>query len=466
MKRKILILPTSVYSWLVILLLFLIIFFSDKGQITGDGVPRWEALTALMAEHRLTADKYSLVQPLLAVPLFLIGEGWERTELVFSDNDKTLSSEMPQFKQARKLVQRFNKFVIWSIAIWCYALLQQWYSLTPKQASWGTVFLLFGSFLIPHARDFYSECLWTALSLASLYLLSGVWNQPFQKGQRGKYMLLVLCVSLLIPLNPVLVFVFVGIMVCLLGIKVWQHIQTKTKATIETYLTSEILAILIALCAGTLFCLAGNALRHGHVLDFGYGSEGFSTAWLHGLAGQLFSPSRGLVFFIPTFFCGFALLSKQFLKTREEFFLFLTLLYAGLLLVVYSKWWAWHGGLYWGPRFLLPLSVFGALYWILIVKKIWQKTGRFVQIGLVGLAILSYLVYKNGVAINHRYLAQCLALDSASDTCFWKMQFLPYMSLFSGEDLIRMLTHRSTVVEVVGIVLMGLLTGFTTVRKP
>jgi hypothetical protein len=144
--------------------------------------------------------------------------------------------------------------------------------------------------------------------------------------------------------------------------------------------------------------------------------------------------------------------------------LFLTFLYSGLLLAVYAKWWAWHGGLYWGPRFLLPVSVFGAVYWIVLVKTIWRNAGRPVRIVLIILAILSYIVYKNGAAINHRYLAQCLALDSASDTCFWKVLFLPYTSLFSSDDLIRMLTHRSTLVELGGIALMGALTGLTTIH--
>jgi len=61
---------------------FAIIFFlivavalltSDKGQIAGDGIKRWEALDALMSDHELTSDKYSIVQPLFAVPLYIAG---------------------------------------------------------------------------------------------------------------------------------------------------------------------------------------------------------------------------------------------------------------------------------------------------------------------------------------------------------------------------------------------------------
>lgn len=463
MKWKPVILHPSAYAGLVILLLGLIIFFSDKGQIAGDGVPRWEALTALMSEHRLTADKYSIVQPLLAVPLFLIGETWERADSLFSDEEKALPSETRAFERNKIIVQRFNKFIIWGIAIWWYGMLQQWYALTPKQAAWATLFLLFGSFLIPHARDFYSECLWTALSLVLLALLSALWNQPFQ---RGKFALLVLCLALLIPLNPVLSFVCAGILVCLLGLKLWQSFRMNSLAVVKRCFAPEILALLIGLCVGTLLCLLENVLRRGHVLNFGYGTEGFSTPWLYGLAGQLFSPSRGLVFFIPTFFCGCALLSGQLLKTREEFFLLLTLLYSALLVGIYSTWWAWHGGLYWGPRFLLPLSVFGILYWILVVKKIWRKSGRLVHGVLTALVFLSYSVYKAGVAVNHRYLGQCLAIDPASDACFWKIQFLPYVAWLNSADLMRMLTHRSTVVELAGIMLMALLTSFTTSREP
>lgn len=466
MKYRHVIISPGWYAAFVLSIVFLIIFFSDKGHISGDGDVRWNALANLMEAGQLTADKYSLVQPLIAVPLYLIGDLWGRIEGQFQQEIAPPDREAQRLLRIKKVVRRFNKIVIWGIAIWWYFLLQRLYLFTARQAAWGTIFLLFGSFLIPYARDFYSECLWTALSFVSLSLISRSWQQASHTLRGTARGTLIVCSAIIIPLNPVLLFVLAGLTMSLIVRNVWQYIQQRgITGYLNAYLTPDVTALLIAMVAGSVLCLTENTVRRGHPLNFGYAGEGFNMPFWYGLAGHLFSPTRGILFFIPTFFCGVVLLSERFLKGAPQNFIILSLVYSGLLVLVYSTWWAWHGGLYWGPRFFLPLSVFGILYWILLVKQMWHRIGWIPKIGFIVLVILSYAVYKTGVGINHRYLAQCLALHPSSDECFWKLQFLPYVSWLNAEDVLRMLRHRSNGVEIGGLLLMGLLTSVVKIKN-
>jgi hypothetical protein len=466
MKHRLLIISPRWYAVVVLAIAFLIIFFSDKGHISGDGAVRWNALTALMEERQLTSDKYSLIQPLIAAPLYLVGDLWSRIEVQFQQESVQPDREAQRLRRIKKVVQRFNKIVIWGIAIWWYFLLHRSYLFTVKQAAWSTIFLVFGSFLIPYARDFYSECLWTALSLVILFLICRLRQQPFHALKRTTWGALIVCSSLVIPLNPVLLFVLAGLTVLLIGRNVWHYPRPREITQyLKAYFTPDVNALLIAMVTGSVLCLTENIVRRGHPLNFGYASEGFSTPFWYGLAGQLFSPTRGILFFIPTFFCGMMLLSGRLSKGEPQNFVILSLVYSGLLVLVYSTWWAWHGGLYWGPRFFLPLSVFGALYWVVLIKSSWHQIGWFPRLLIIIIAILSYAVYKAGVGINHRYLGQCLALAPSSDICFWNMRFLPYASWMNVEDIVRMVTHRSTGVEVSGILLMGLLTSFAKIKN-
>ena len=106
--------------------------------------------------------------------------------------------------------------------------------------------------------------------------------------------------------------------------------------------------------------LAEAWIRRGSPFNSGYSNQAFSTPFLLGLFSILFSFGKGIFFFAP----GLLLPIKQtLLKLREEMKLDLYLIYTlwigflvGLVLV-YSPWWAWYGGWFWGPRFFLFASL-------------------------------------------------------------------------------------------------------------
>jgi len=143
----------------------------------------------------------------------------------------------------------------------------------------------------------------------------------------------------------------------------------------------------------------------------------------------------------------------------------LSLLYCCILVLAYSKWHAWHGAWYWGPRFLLPLSVFGSLYFALLTKfwicgKAWNK------IVLLFFAVVSFMIYKVGVGVGQGPLIACLEASSNSENCYWQWGFTPFSSWVNMNDFVLMLSDRSTVVELASALLAVLLLCFAPGSPP
>ncbi len=127
----------------------------------------------------------------------------------------------------------------------------------------------------------------------------------------------------------------------------------------------------------------------GNVLG-GYGLIGKARFFSHdlfaGIAGLLFSPTRGLLIFSP--FLLFLVLAFRFLpRGREERLLTLAMTAAVVLqIVLYAKA-DWRGGLSWGPRYLTSLLPF--LVWMLVpVVSALRGLARIGFHAAVGVAIL------------------------------------------------------------------------------
>src|SRR5262249_1260204 len=86
----------------------------------------------------------------------------------------------------------------------------------------------------------------------------------------------------------------------------------------------------------------------------------FSYPFFFGLLSILLSFGKGLIFFAPGLLLpvGKTLLrieQREHLPLQRVYILWLCFL-VGLILV-YARWWAWYGGVVWGPRFLLFASI-------------------------------------------------------------------------------------------------------------
>ena len=136
---------------------------------------------------------------------------------------------------------------------------------------------------------------------------------------------------------------------------------------------SKRLRYLLVFVVATLCIFVESWLRRGSFFNSGYvntqgiktimpysGQPGFSYPFFLGLLSILFSFGDGLLFFVP----GLLLpIRKTLLQWPQDQKINLYQVYTlwiyfviGLILV-YSKWWAWNGAVFWGPRFFLFASI-------------------------------------------------------------------------------------------------------------
>jgi hypothetical protein len=106
-------------------------------------------------------------------------------------------------------------------------------------------------------------------------------------------------------------------------------------------------------------------LRYGELSNFGYAGEkslpnilspaiaGFSGNVFIGLYGLLFSAGKSIFLFNPFIVLFFVTYRKFFIERKKIFWLLTA--FSLIVLFITAKWWAWYGGLCWGPRLLIPI---------------------------------------------------------------------------------------------------------------
>ncbi len=94
---------------------------------------------------------------------------------------------------------------------------------------------------------------------------------------------------------------------------------------------------------------SGNPFISGHLQ---HNIVQLDTPLWTGLYGLLLSPGKGLLWYAPPVLLGFVAFVSFWRAHRWEAALVAALFVPALLL--YSVYWAWQGGVSWGPRYLLP----------------------------------------------------------------------------------------------------------------
>ncbi len=134
-------------------------------------------------------------------------------------------------------------------------------------------------------------------------------------------------------------------------------------------LKSKILLVFLAPLAMTMLALATfNYTRYGDLFNTGYlPNETFSGDLWTGVMGQLISPGRGLLLYCPVLWLSFWGIRPLWQRSRAETGLALSIIFIHLF--VYGKWFMWHGGYAWGPRFLIPTLPFWAIFLAPVVES-------------------------------------------------------------------------------------------------
>ncbi len=186
----------------------------------------------------------------------------------------------------------------------------------------------------PYSKRFFSEPLSAALILGTFVGVLAWWRSKDRVG----FALGLLCFALL-PLNNLVLPATLGasLGLAMLFRRDWDG-----------------LGWLVAACAvGALLALFAARLQFGAFVLSGYSNERFTFDTLEGLRGLLLGWGRSIFLFAPLLILSMLGLPALL---RREFDAGLALVATLLLsLLVIASWWAWYGGVCWGPRLLLPI---------------------------------------------------------------------------------------------------------------
>jgi hypothetical protein len=157
--------------------------------------------------------------------------------------------------------------------------------------------------------------------------------------------------------------------------------------------TRKLIAFGAPLMMGGLLLLAFNALRFGSPFQSGYQfelGEGFTHPFLRGVYGLLIGPQRGFFWYSPVLLLaipGFLLFLRH-----ERRLGWLVLALIGVQVIVFASWWSWHGGIVWGPRFLLPAIPLSTLFLLPLIESAVKKP-------LLGLILIAFSLLSFGVQL-------------------------------------------------------------------
>ncbi|MFN8445690.1 MAG: hypothetical protein U0175_33170 [Caldilineaceae bacterium] len=213
-----------------------------------------------------------------------------------------------------------------------------------------------------------------------------------------------------------------------------------------------------------LVSLWWNWLRYGSVWNTGYlESESFSADWLFGITGLLIGPSRGIIWYSPLLLLGIG--GVAWFWRHERLSLAIITAFVLLYVLLYGKWYMWHGGFSWGPRFLVPTLPFLAL----LTGPVWQHLvmgrNRLAWIGVIGLAALSITVQWLGMlapfGLVQDWLANVVSPLFAPET-FTQIRFSPLFlqwQFLSGTHLVFAWWHNGVDWWALAMPLSGVLVG-------
>lgn len=329
---------------------FLIEFLLVQHQVLGDGIYRFRDIQNLLYHGHLTYSRYSLVMPLASVPFLLVGHVVESQEWWAS---------------------RFNVIVVAAGALAAWRLLRG--RGDPALLRRMVLMLLAASLLANQLREYNAEVF--SATLVAVGILCIVTDQHTLLGWTG--------IVLAVVNTPALIL---GVVV-LVAVEVVRTRQLRYAAAIPAA---------VALVLLENWVRRGGPLTTGYSGDHGYatllpysGRPGFSYPFVLGVVSILFSFGRGLLFFSPGLFLWLDGATRRAAGTCRREIVLMLFVVAGLV-GVYAKWWAWYGGLAWGPRFFTFAAIPASLIVVLRVRAAGQSASGD-ALALVVLALSAWV---------------------------------------------------------------------------
>jgi hypothetical protein len=189
---------------------------------------------------------------------------------------------------------------------------------------------------------------------------------------------------------------------------------------------------LIPLIIGGLLLLGYNAVRFGNPFTTGYNfglGEGFTHPFLRGLYGLTVGGQRGIIWYSPVLLL--CIPGWWLFRQRHKRLAWIGLGAVAAQFILFAAWWSWHGGIVWGPRFLLP-GIPIAILFLLPVIALTRPIAIFLLIVLsvisLGINLLGS-VYSYFPYISYLFRTfEPFGLDGVmADSFFWDIRYSPIL---------------------------------------
>ena len=267
---------------------------------------------------------------------------------------------------------------------------------------WATVIAVgsaFGTFALPYGKDFFAEPLTTLAIVLSFEFL-----------MNGRYELAGAALAVAVTTRPETV-----VLVVILPIIVWA-----LRGFREAFVYGTVAAI------GAVVDAVYDQYRFGSILKTGYGSEGFTTPFLHGAAELLFSPEKSVLLFAPIVILV-VVGAVRLWRAGNCFVVALTLANLLVFFCLSAAWHSWQGGWSWGPRLLLP----GVVPTMLLLSALTRKECR---VG-IGLLAAGFVVSASTILVSTRAQQLDHPLPPVGPSVLRQYQLVPSVTRYTAHHL-------------------------------
>lgn len=328
---------------------FAVLFFFMPHAVIYDDNQRFSDIEQLLHQGRLSNSKYSLVGPLFSVPFLELGN----------------VVQSPVWWAAR-----FNVIVVAAGVAISYRLLRG--RADPRLLRLIVLVLLFASFLTPRMRDYGAEV------LTATFVTVGIICIATRRHAVAGWT----AIAVGVANTPAAI---VGL-VLMAG---WETLRNRRFRYLAAVVPAAALIMLEDRVrrGGPLITGYGGPNEHGIATIMPYsGQPGFSYPFVLGVAAILFSFGRGLLFFMPGLALWLDGRTRRLVRPAPgQPAVALMLLFTAGLVLVYARWWAWYGGIGWGPRFFVFAAIPAS---VLLAARIW-RAGRSPAADAVTLGVLA-----------------------------------------------------------------------------
>lgn len=372
----------SAIEWGLIAAGVVVIALTLHPAILGDAAVRYQTIEYWLGEGG-GYSKFSMIQPALSMPL-----AWLANAVGIDP---------------AHLVAYFNGLVFLVMGAAAYPELAQRYS--PETGRTWLLLMMAASMFPHHLQHYYGEVL-TSLCL----LLGFLWIDH----RRG---IAVLLLALACASTPALLVPFAAVAF------VWLPVHRSPLPMLALFIAGAIILGETLIKYGSLDSGYLSDGEHGFATVLPYsGRPGFSYPLFFGVLSLLMSFGKGLVFYIPALVLAFSQRVRVALglDARSRWIALAALV---LPILFYSKWWAWYGGAFWGPRFFLYLCAPACLLIVLAMQERGATWPR--RLLVTAILVLSAWVAVNGYLYGQDQMDACWADNYSKEYLCW---YLPEFS--------------------------------------